>query len=58
MKIVKILLIFMQIYFVICENSINLSIRNVINSVSDRFVSFSTDFLEVYESFLLNQKDG
>lgn len=61
MKIVtySIILVIFQICVINCaENSVNVNIKNVVNTINDKFISISTDFLELYENYLLNLHNG
>ena len=42
------LLVFLQLASC-AENSVNVNVKNVVNVISDKFVSFSVDFLDLLE---------
>ncbi|CAO1425141.1 unnamed protein product [Diamesa serratosioi] len=52
MKIITFLLIGCGILTIVnCEISINVNIKNVVNVISDKFISFQVDFFDFYDNF-------
>lgn len=52
MKILALLIISCGCFATVkCDISINVNIKNVVNVISDKFISFQVDFFDFYDNF-------